>query len=383
MTQKAKPASHSQYGFTLWHGMNLSGLVRLMRRRPLLHLARLHRIAFLPFTGIYNSVLGLIESAIYGSRVRQTEIHDDPLFVLGYWRSGTTLLHSLLCHDPNYQHLTTYRMLFPWHFLLTEKLFTKIPPLFSARPMDNIKVSWNSPQEEDMSLCVMGQISPMLITSHPHDLSYFWKSLDFSRLTPQELHDWKESLLLLMKKMTFADPRPIISKSPSHMYRIPLLLEMFPNARFVYIHRNPYHVFRSTMHLRRRGIEVNSLGRSDFESQGHEEDTINSYRFGFEAYERDRHLIPSGRLHEVAYEDLERSPIDEVRTIYEKLQLPGFDAVERSVQDELSSLRSYKKNQFDDDPLWVQRVYDELQPVYERFGYPAPELSKKIPARVA
>ena len=145
----------------LWHGMTISGVWRLFRSKPALHWSRFFRIVSLPLTGVFNSVFKALETLVYGRRIEKTEVKEPPLFVLGYWRSGTTLLQTLLSKDPNFQHLPLYRTLFPWHFLLTEKIVTKLTAPFvpKSRPMDNMSVSWDAPQEDDVSLCIMSQIS--------------------------------------------------------------------------------------------------------------------------------------------------------------------------------------------------------------------------------
>lgn len=45
-----------------------------------------------------------------------------------------------------------------------------------------------------------------------------------------------------------ADKR-LVLKSPVHTARVKLLLELFPDAQFVYIHRDPYDVFRSAVNM--------------------------------------------------------------------------------------------------------------------------------------
>lgn len=381
MTSKknGKVAKHSQGGLLVWHGMSCSGVWRLFRSKPALHWSRLHRILSLPAFGVYNSVLKRAENLIYGRKVRETQVEHPPLFVLGYWRSGTTFLQGLLSRDPQFQHLGLYRALFPWHFLLTEGVATKLTAPFvpKCRPMDNISVHWDSPQEDDVSLCVMSNVSPINLLSHPHDPSHFWAPLDFNTLPADDVQRWKDSLHLLVKKLTFASNRRILMKSPFHTYHIPTLLEMFPDARFLYIHRNPYKIFRSSLHLRRRMLEENTLG--SFEFKGHEEEIINSYRFGFEAYERDRHLIPEGHHHEICYEELEQDPIGVLRQAYAGMTLPGFDDLEQALLPEIESLKRYQKNEFHDDPYWVNRVYDELKPAFDRFGYDKPMIRKPEP----
>jgi len=369
-----KPTKHSQGGLMVWHGMKVSGLFRFFKSKPALHWSRLHRILTLPISAVYNSIMSAAESAVYGRRVRNTQIEHAPLFVLGYWRSGTTLLQTLLSQDPNFQHLPLYRALFPWHFLLTEGVVTRLTAPFvpKARPMDNMKISWDAPQEGDMALCVMSQVSPIQMASHPHDHSQFWRSLDFSRLNPAELKRWKDSLQLLVRKLTYSNPQRVLMKSPFHMYHVPLLREMFPDARFLYIRRNPYHVFRSAVHLRHRAMEENCLGRCRYGE--HEDEVIKSQKFGFDVIERDRKLVPENRLHEIAYEDLEADPIGVLRRAYDGLELPGFEALETALQPQLESLKAYRKNQFDDDPAVVEKVYEELQPLFERYGYAKPEV---------
>lgn len=375
MTKKneSRAAKHSQGGLLLWHGMRCSGLWRLFRSRPSLHWSRLHRILSLPFSGVYNSVLSRMEDLVYAHRVHQTSVENPPLFVLGYWRSGTTFLQNLLSRDPQFQHLGLYRALFPWHFLLTERLITKLTAPFvpKSRPMDNVSVHWDAPQEDDVALCIMSQVSPISLLSHPHDHSHFWRPLDFNNLTPAELKRWKDSLDLLVRKLTFASSKRILMKSPFHTYHIPTLLEMYPDARFLYIHRNPYNVFRSAIHLRKRMVEENTLGKSVFD--GTEEEVISTYKYGFEVYERDRHLIPAGHHHEICYERLEQDPLGELEAAYAGMNLPGFEQLEEQLSPEVESLKRYKKNQFPDDPYWVDRVYSELKDAFDRFDYEKPK----------
>ena len=366
-------AKHTtQGGLLIWHGMTISGVWRFFRTKPLIHWSRLHRTLSLPVMGVYNSLMSAMESLIYGRSVRRTEITEPPLFVLGYWRSGTTYLQNLLSHDPQFQHLGLYRTLFPWHFLVTEKIVTTLTAPFvpKTRPMDNIPVHWDAPQEDDVALCVMSQLSPCMLLSHPHDFSQFRRALDFDKLPPNEVQRWKDCLRLLMKKLTYASGKRLMMKSPFHTFHVPTLLEMFPDAKFLYLHRNPYDVFKSTCHLRRTLISENTLGRDVFD--GTEEEVIQTYRAGFEVYQRDKQLIPAGNLSEVGYDDLTADPSGELGRIYSELGISGFEALEKSLEPELESLKRYRKNQFIEDEHWARRVFEQLHEAFEHFGYQPP-----------
>jgi hypothetical protein len=370
--QPGKPKRSSQQGFVIWHGMRIGEMLELFAHRPPLHLSRWNRIGLLPGMACYNSLFGALENLVYGRRLQQTQLTAPPIFVLGFWRSGTTLLHSLLARDPQFTSPTMYQTLFPWHFLLTESTVSRWTEslLPKTRPMDNVPVSWSAPQEDDVALCIMSLVSPYMFLATPGNYHQYWRSLDFTRLSVAEKERWQAALQLLLTKITLRTNKRIVLKSPSHTFRIPTLLEMFPDAKFVYIYRNPYKVFRSAVHLRQTMVEENGLGKPCFDQT--EEEVIRSYRVGFETYERDRKLIPAGNLQEIRFEDLEQDPLKQLQQVYQQLQLPGFENLQAALQPELPSIQRYQKNQFKFDPVWMDRVYRELLPAFQRFGYRSP-----------
>jgi len=65
------------------------------------------------------SALGTIQARTYRHALKQLELRP-PLFLVGHWRSGTTLLHELLCLDARYTYPTTHACMNPHHFVLSE-----------------------------------------------------------------------------------------------------------------------------------------------------------------------------------------------------------------------------------------------------------------------
>src|SRR5260370_42416740 len=74
-------------------------------------------------------------------------------------------------------------------------------------------------------------------------------AFDLEKLPPREFRTWKTLFLRFVRQLTFKDSRRLILKSPTHSCRIKTLLELFPDARFVHIVRDPYVVFPSTVNL--------------------------------------------------------------------------------------------------------------------------------------
>jgi omega-hydroxy-beta-dihydromenaquinone-9 sulfotransferase len=356
----------------LWHGMKVSTLIQLLRQGVPLHWSRWPRIALLPSMTLYNSAMAAVENLLYKKRIEQVQIEHPPVFILGYWRSGTTLLHNLLTADPQFTYPSMYQTLFPWHFLTTQKVTAALTGWMvpKSRPMDNVPVSWDVPQEDDVALCIMTLISPYMLVAFPHDLEKWKESFTIENLPEAQQRAWKEALMLLMKKITLRHPKPIVLKSPSHTYRIRVLLEMFPEARFVYIYRNPYDVFNSSIHLRHTMIEENTFGRAVHPNI--ENDVIESYLEAIHRYEREKSLIPDGHLHEVRYESLAEDPLGEMQRLYEGLHIDGFDRLQEILQPQVEELKRYKKNKFDPDPHWMKEVYDRCRDVFELYDYPDP-----------
>ena len=144
---------------------------------------------------------------------------------------------------------------------------------------------------------------------------------------------------------------------------------MFPDARFVHIHRNPYTVFQSFRHYFDTATWYSYLQRPDV--TGIDDRILRRYNVLFDAFFAERNLIPEGRFHEIAFESLERDPMGEMEELYQKLDLSGFDQLRPKLQRYVDSLSNYRKNQFVDlDPLMRRKVALAWERSFEEWHYP-------------
>lgn len=371
MTEAA--AKHSSQGpFFLWHGCTIPKVCRLLAMRPPIDFSRAKKISLIPFTATWNSVWGGLESLIHGSRIRRTTVEHPPIFVLGFWRSGTTLLHNLITSDPQFTFANYYQCLCPQHFLLTEKLVTPWTGRFlpETRPMDNVQVKWDMPQEDEVGLCAMTLASYYLQIIFHNQREKYDRFLDMADCTDAERNAWKAALDYLIRKLTLKHRKQVVLKTPSHTYKIPHLLDLYPNAKFIHIYRNPYAVFKSAVHLRGTMYEENGMCRPDFGDL--DEVVLQLYERGFQIYERDKKLIPAGHLVDVRYEDFEQDPLAHLERIYQELGLGGFEGLKSAVEPQMPQLRRYKKNKFTSEPERMQKVYTRLRTAFDAWGYPSP-----------
>jgi hypothetical protein len=305
-----------------------------------------------------------------GRRLEGIEV-PPPLFILGHWRSGTTHLHNLLSLDPGLASPSSFQVFYPHVFLSAERLHARLFGFLLPRTrlIDQVSFAFDVPQEDEFALCILSSRSSYLAFAFPRQWRRYQPYLTLRGLPRGELEEWKRAFLWFARKLTFKHRRPLVFKSPPHTGRIRLLLELFPEARFVHIHRDPYTVFRSMRTMIRAGLPLEQLQRFDY---GRLDDLIiENYSLLHEAYFEERGLIPPGRLHEVRYERLEVDPLGEVRRIYERLGLPGFDAAAPRFETYLATLSGYRKNRHAElSEALRQRIASAWRRSFEEWGYP-------------
>ena len=322
-------------------------------------------------TSAVNSVLAAIEKVALSRRVAATPISRPPLFILGHWRSGTTLLQTWLAEDPQFTAPTVYQTWFPDHFLISQQWLPRLTRglLPSSRPMDNMPFRWDTPGEEEIALLLMTLWSPYLVAAFPDAPEKVRRFDNLQRgLSEQELERWEHCFLTFARKLLLQHPDTrLLLKSPTHTARIPLLLKLFPEAQFVYLVRNPYDVYSSTMHLHEVLCRENSFGTAS--PAGLEERILTSYFELYQAYHLQRVAIPPDRRFELRYEDLVAEPVGTMTRMYEHLDLPGADQWAVRLKPHLSAHRDYRRNSYSLDDDVRQRIAERWSPVFRRYGY--------------
>jgi hypothetical protein len=356
--------------YTSFYGMPLSEWIRMLRKHDFaVDAPYLPRAALMTLTSALTSLLRAYENRKYGSKFADVEVRR-PLFILGHWRSGTTHLHNMLARDEQFAYPNMWQVLNPHTFLTTERysaLMTLAAP--KTRLMDNVAFAPNVPHEDEFATCGTS-CSSCVGWIFPRWAGYYDRYLTFRAVTEDEVDRWKAALMLLYKKLTWNFGRPLVLKSPAHTARIALLLEMFPDARFVHIHRDPFAVFQSA----RRSIQV--MERASCLQDPRSPDEIDAWIIGryqalYDAFFEGRDLIPDGQFHEMRFEDLERDPVAEIRRLYESLGIPGFEAFRPSLEDYVRSNSGYRKNAYEELPASLRaEISQAWRRSFDEWNYP-------------
>jgi hypothetical protein len=376
-----QPAEQSTGGYKdrpwiprFWDGINISGWFGLLARNRFAVTPRRIGMAIIVATlSFVNFFLWAVQTGLFGRRIARTKLPHDPIFVIGHWRSGTTLLHELLVLDRRHTFPDTYACFAPNHFLVSAWFFRPVLKFLlpSRRPMDNMPAGWDRPQEDEFALCNMGVRSPYLTAVFPNRPPQDQEYLDLEGLPAGALKRWKAKLLWFLQCLTVREPKRIVLKSPAHTCRIKILLELFPQAKFLHIVRDPYVIFPSTINLWKRLYRDQGLQVPKY--KGLEEYVFRTFERMYRVFDRDRRLIGPGQFSEVHYEELIADPIGQMQRIYEELELGDFAAVRPAMEAYMAGQKDYKTNRYQISPEIHEEIARRWQHYLIQYGYQAAE----------
>ena len=198
-------------------------------------------------------------------------IIDRPLFIAGLPRSGTTFLHRLLLEDPNNRAPSVWQTIYPYplrkrgrdmreqRVARQLRAFERLAPEFRAlHPLDA-----DSPQE-------CSEITAHVFQSLRFDTTYnipsYRRWLDEAGHVPAYRFHRR-----FLQHLQYQQPgRQWVVKCPDHLFALSAIRTVYPDARLVFVHRDPVKVLLSvaklTEVLRRpftRRIDPKEIGRQE------------------------------------------------------------------------------------------------------------------------
>lgn len=288
-----------------------------IRKIPIFSLFIVKYILFEPFR--------LAEILLFEKKIQKHELKENPIFILGHWRSGTTYLQELLVTNSKHTTTSVYQFLFIDHFILTERWLK--PPLNSICKIFRIPYSFqrivmdlNMPGELESAMCA-GLSDYSYTWGHIFPKRYeYWLDRMIGLQQNNDIEGWLNDYDYLIKKKSFASGgKRVIVKSPGDTGRAIHLLKKYPNAKFVFIERDPISVYHSTMYFW-KVIQKEVSFQKVSDEQLHKY-CINSYVFLNDHYLKFRKQIPEEQMYELSFKDLISEPMSTLKSIYEKLNL--------------------------------------------------------------
>jgi hypothetical protein len=311
------------------------------------------------------------EKIILRKRMKTQLMEEPPVFIIGFWRSGTTLLHNLLCRDPKAAYTTTFHVVFP-HSTVTQAWWLKkltnllLPP---DRPFDNVSMDMDFPQEEEYGMAALQPYSFYNIFNFPKDFERIFREEFYTeKYDPVKLNKWWSSYKKLIRKaMINTGGSRYISKNPCNLARIEMLLKAFPEAKFIFIYRNPYKVAES---LYRFILSIFPGTRlQSVPDDLNREKIVRIYAEIMRHYFSVKSAIPDSQLIEIKMEDFVKNKLGFIQNIYQKFNLPGFENALPYIKDYLSVNSNYSRDYYETAPEIFNLMNDQAREIIERLGY--------------
>ncbi|ADU00356.1 MULTISPECIES: sulfotransferase family protein [Mycolicibacterium] len=295
-----------------------------------------------------------------------------PLFATGEPRSGTTLLHALLAEDGTSRALRFWEVMYP------------SPPPGPAAADDPRRAQADADWRE-----ILDRIPPWIV-SHPYndllgdglpECERTW-AFDFRATNPsawwrvpvtiqnfaQDHHAQYALHHMMLQHIQYARPPKRWVLKGFHGRRLGALFDTYPDARIVWVHRDPVQVLASQI-VAFGQINESLAGALDWTQYA--KATIEGSRANFHAYLIDP-FVDDPRIHHVRYRDFVADPVATIGGFYDFAEVPFTAHAEQAMRNYLATNRSdrYGKFTYSTDvlPVPVQQLHDEFAPYRERFG---------------
>ena len=355
-----------------WHSMPLADLYHLLAEGKFrISRSRWLMLLLLLPVAVGNSLLSIAQKIVYGRAIAKTPLTQSPLFIIGHFRSGTTHLYELLACDPAFGFPTMYECFAPNHFLLTGRWLPRLLKILlpAKRPMDNMALGFDRPQEDEFALIGLGAPTLYRRMAFPNS-----PAPDFVQptTTTRNGSKLKNTLDTFYRALTVKKKKRLLLKSPLHTGRVAELLDMYPGAQFIHIVRNPEKMLPSLKHTW-TVLDQSQAFQEPSPDLDYEELIYSTFDSLYDRFRRDTAHLGPNTLCEVRYEDLLQNPVAELRKAYQQLGLNDFEKRQPAIETYLQSLGDYQSNQFDLDPQTRIELGRRWQWYYEKYGYPLPQ----------
>ncbi len=301
------------------------------------------RAAFVLMASIFGATFSLIDRYSFGKAPPHPVWNEPVLFILGYWRSGTTLLHDLIAQDSQFVTPTlTDANAAPC--LSVGRLFAPLMKSFlpKNRGYDAMAFNLDGPWEEEGMLFSLTGISPYQAAAFPRDFRDFDAMLDLNSLSEDDITRWRQAYVTICHQLSTRNGRIVLFKSPPAAARLPVLLKLFPQAKFLHLSRDPETVFASNMLMMRVvGEKIRLQRETEADIAEH---ILHRFECIYDRYMADLGMLPPGRLTEITYENLIANPLDVLEKAYKALELSGFEEASKNFTRLMTARNDYRPN---------------------------------------
>ena len=326
------------------------------------------------YLGIRQNIIGRLKVRANINEITTNKLLPPPatpIIVSGLPRSGTTLLFDLLDTDKNQRSPLTWEIFNPLPLAKNEatkkakmlKTNAQLAIIKSLVPDANDlhPLHANHPEEcQQITSISMRSIAYLYMARVPNYGNYL-QSCNFD---PAML--WHERFLQVLEQTN--TPNRWLLKDPTHVHHIPELLSTYPDAYFVFIHRNPTKTIPSICSLSSKitsafskHVDKKEIGRNLLDYWGH----------AIEKGVEDRVEIPNNRIFDIQFTDFISNPMEQIRRIYAhfgfELNQPNEENMQNFLVDDAVNKKSGHKYTLEEFGLTEKQVGERFKKYTTQF----------------
>jgi hypothetical protein len=297
-------------------------------------------------------------------QILQEEI-EQPVFITGLPRSGTTLLHELFAFDPQVRAPRCWETVTPYSDRAAEsrrKSFDRQLRVFQhlAPEMSEMHpLSADAPQE-----CteINAQVFQSVRYEATHRVPSYQKWLD--RAGHMAAYRFHKRFLQHLQHQQSARPRWVL-KCPDHIHALDAIEKVYPDCRFIFVHRDPLRVIASASKLTEvlRRPFARRVDKAEIGAQ-----VAGRVIEVAEAMVAKTQESPAERILHIHYDEFARDPLAHIDRVYTQLGLEITPATRTQMARSLASPRNVNHNySFDEFGLDAARLRDCLEPYMHFF----------------
>ena len=351
-------------------GCRFDNWLRLKKENPITNKKQARFITAVTFA---MGIPAFLEWAIFHRAIARTQIRKDPVYIVGYWRSGTTFLQNLLTRDPQFAWFDPVKTVTFNNCILMKHVmaFAQKRLLRGARPMDNLEYTLDLPMEGGFPQATVSPpaISHMLVFPDGGNGVKYIETAFIDEQNEKKQREWRKAYDYILRKVTYlSHGKQLLLKSPENTCRIGELKRCYPGAKFINIFRNPYKVVMSTINMFTKEMGLFCLNEpAPYEVI--EEVTISLFERIYRKAIRELEEMPQEDRIDICYEEFCKDPLRYVETIYRHLGLGGFEEARPYFEKYLDSQKDYQKNQFTLNPKLRDKINSRLGFYFDYYGY--------------